>query len=90
MSEMDDFLGRVRGLLVSLHGVLTAEECSEVEHLIDHGEAGEGLRALAWIIVEQGKEVPSQCIDALLDLSAGLVAPEDMPQGLRSRGVGRS
>ncbi len=90
MSEMDDFLGRVRALLISLHGVLTAEECSEVEHLIDHGELGEGLRTLAWIIVEQDKKVPSQCIAALLDLSTGLVAPEDMPPKLENHGVGRS
>lgn len=49
---MDDYVGRLRGLIIALEGIVSAAACDEVEHLIDHGEGGEAMRALAWIIVE--------------------------------------
>lgn len=82
MSEQDDFVGRVRGLVIGLSGHLSAAECAEVEHLIDHGEIGEALRAIAWIIVEEDKRVPASCITTLRELGDGLVAPEHMPNEL--------
>jgi len=84
VTEMEDFLGRVRGLLISLGGLFTPEESSEVEHLIDHGELGEALRAMAWIIVEEDKRVPAPAITAILELSTGLVEESHMPDGLRN------
>lgn len=83
MTEQEDFVGRVRGLVISLLGILSHDESDEVERLIDHGELGEALRALAWIIVEEGKRVPSEAIDAIEELSEGLVVKEHMPSTLR-------
>lgn len=81
---MDDFHGEVRGLIISLGDHLSSEECAEAEHLLDHGEPGEALRALAWMIVEEEKRVPARQIDAIERLADGLVAPEDMPPDLRA------
>lgn len=83
MTEQEDFVGRVRGLVISLLGILSHDESDEVERLIDHGELGEALRSLAWIIVEEGKRVPSEAIDAIEELSEGLVVKEHMPSTLR-------
>lgn len=83
MTEHEDFIGRVRGLVVSLWGILSSEECAEVEHLIEHDELGEALRALAWIIVEEDKRVPPDAITAIEEMSEGLVDEEHMPPTLR-------
>ena len=82
MSELDAYLGRVRGLLVSVADRLTPLECGEVEHLIEHGEPAEGMRALAWIIVEGRKKLPAETVSALQDLTAGLIDDKHMPPGL--------
>jgi hypothetical protein len=82
MSVFDDYVGRCRALVVSLSDVLDADECAEVEHLINHDECPEAMRALAWIIVEGNKRVPVRAIAAIRELSEGIVAEEDMPPGL--------
>jgi len=51
VSAQDDYVGRCRGLVLSLRGILTPDETAEVEHLIAHDESPEAMRALAWIIV---------------------------------------
>jgi hypothetical protein len=82
MNEFDDFVGLVRGLVISLAAILTPEECAEVEHYIDHDEHGEALRSLAWIIVESNLRVPAEAVRAIRELSDGLVLPEHMPPTL--------
>ena len=72
----------IRALLKSLSSRLSQTERQEVEHLITHDECGEALRTLAWIIVEEKKKVPSEAIRRIKELSAGLVATEDMPPDL--------
>jgi hypothetical protein len=65
MSELEDFVGRVRGLLISLHGILTSTESSEVEYLIDHGEPGESAYSPCWIIVDRDKKIPVEAYEAI-------------------------
>jgi hypothetical protein len=82
VSELDAYVGRVRGLLISIAARLSLLECGEVEHLIEHGEPAEGMRALAWIIVEGHKKVPAETVAALRDLTSGFIEDEHMPPGL--------
>jgi hypothetical protein len=82
VSELDAYVGRVRGLLISIADRLSPRECGEVEHLIEHGEPAEGMRALAWIIVEGRKKVPAETVAELRDLTAGLIEDEHMPTDL--------
>ena len=82
MNSPENYLLRVRGLLESLSAVLTAEEESEVRHLLDHGEPAEALRSLAWIVVDDGKRIPSSSIAAIRELTAGLVDAADLPDNL--------
>lgn len=82
MTALDDYLGRVRGLLISLADRLTPEECAEVEHLIAHGEPAEGLRTLAWIIVDERKTIPAEAMASLRELTAGMIEVDHMPPGL--------
>jgi hypothetical protein len=82
MSNLDDYLGRVRGLLISLADRMTQSECREVERLIDHGEPAEAMRALAWIIVEEHKRIPASAISTLRELTKGLIDDSHMPSDL--------
>lgn len=82
MSELEAYVGRVRGLLIELSDRLTTEQCDEVEHLISHGEPAEGMRTLAWILVETGRKVPADVVARLREFASDLVPEEDMPPGL--------
>lgn len=84
MSIFEDYVKRVRDLLASVNAILTDEEIARVEHLIDHGECPEALRALAWIIVEGGKKVRRETVDAIRILCGGLIADEHMPDDIES------
>jgi hypothetical protein len=82
MNEFDEYVGLVRGLVISLSDIRTPKECDEVEHYIDHNENGEALHLLAWIIVESNLRVPTETVRAIRELSDGLVLPEHMPPTL--------
>jgi hypothetical protein len=82
VSESDAYVGRVRGLLISVADRLSPREYGEVEHLIEHGEPAEGMRSLAWIIVERRLKVPASTVAELRDLTAGLIEEEHMPPDL--------
>jgi hypothetical protein len=81
-ADRDAYLRRVGALLASLSDRLTVTERGEVQHLIDHGEPAEGMRTLAWIIVEQKKKVPGEAIASLRQLSHGLIDNAHMPPNL--------
>ena len=50
--------------------------------MIDHGEPAGGVLYLAWGIVDEDRLVPSECVDAILDLAGGLVPAADFPRDL--------
>jgi hypothetical protein len=82
MSDLKDYLRRVREVLQSARHVLSDADVAEVEHLIRHDEPAEGLRCLAWIIVEGNKRVPAATISGIRTLTAGIVDPSDLPSSL--------
>jgi len=82
LSATEDYLGRVHVLIWAITDSLSESERDEVQHLIDHGEPGEGLRSLAWIIVDGDKRVPASIVRGIKDLTEGLVAPEHLPADL--------
>jgi hypothetical protein len=82
VSDLDAYLGRTRGLFISLADRLTQSERFTVDDLIEHGEPAEGMRALAWIIVENKMRVPASVVSTLRELTAGLIDDADMPPGL--------
>jgi hypothetical protein len=82
MTVHEEYLSRVNSLLDSLSAALSAEERAEIDHLVEHGEPAEGMRALAWIIVEGDKYVPSKVIATIRALSESLVPQRHMPPTL--------
>lgn len=87
MSAFDDYRGRVQATLWSAAGWVSKEGLAEAQHLIDHGEPAEGMRSLAWIIVDERTMVPMDLIRAIRALSEGLVAEEHMPANLEGFGI---
>ena len=83
--DFDDVIGRLRGLIISLGGILTSEESAEVEHFIEHGEFGEALRALAWLIVEENKRVSAETILVIRDLAKQMGIEKELPGNLISQ-----
>lgn len=82
-ADFDELLGRIRGLVISLGEVLSAEEAAEVEEFLDHAELGEGLRTLAWLIVEEGKRVPRSGIVEIESLAARMGITSELPDSLK-------
>jgi len=81
-AAMERYLGRCIGLVVRLQGLLPASSLDEAQHLMNHGEPAEGVRSLAWSIVENRVLVPRDVVHDLRELTAELIGPEHMPQDL--------
>lgn len=75
----EEYLQEVRVLIASMQDVLSAEEISEVEHLVDHDEPIEGLRTLAWIIHDERKIVSANSVEAILRLIGDAIPKADLP-----------
>ena len=84
---MEAWLGRVRGVVISLHGLVSAEGLARADHLIDHGEPAEGLLSLAWVIVNENKQVPAATVRAMRELAADLVDKAHWPPDFDDHGV---
>ena len=87
MNLREDYIGRCRGLLISLGDVLSEEDSSWVEHLIDHGEAPEAMVSLAHIVVDNNMRIPAQAIQSMRDLASDLVPDEAWPPNLDSHAL---
>ena len=83
-SQVDDYLGRVRGLRIILGDLLPPDAFINVDSLIEHGEPAEGLCQLAWVLNNNSVAVPPWAAAALRELTEGLVDAEFMPPGLGS------
>jgi hypothetical protein len=84
-AAMEEYLGRVQGLVISLTGTLSPKALDDAQHLIDHGEPAEGLLYLAWGIVNEGQIVSPACVETILVLTEGLVARTDFPPDFAER-----
>lgn len=85
--DFDELMGRVRGVLIALGGALTSGEAAEVDELLDHAELGEALRTLAWLIVEEHKQIASADIDEIRALAERMGIANELPQILHEHGV---
>jgi hypothetical protein len=82
MSTPEDYLGRVRAIAWAASDYVSAEGLHEVQRLVDHGEPAEGMRSLAWAIVNEKRRVPRTLIGDIREHAAGLVDDEAMPSNL--------
>lgn len=86
-AAMDDYRGRVQATVWESADWVSLERRERAQHLIEHGEPAEGMRALAFAIVEEGALVPRSLIAAIRELSEGLVDEQDMPEDLDDFGI---
>lgn len=80
----DEYVGRCRGLLISLSESLPPDEVGWAMHLIDHDEPAEGLTSLAWSIESVHGGVDAETASVIRGLSAGLVPLDALPPSVQS------
>ena len=81
-SAMDRYLGEVHALLIDAEQYVSSAQIAEAWHLVDHGEAAEGVCALGWVISEDRVPVDPAVVAGIRRLSEGLVDPSDLPADL--------
>lgn len=86
-ANFNELSGRIRGLLISIWSALSSRESAEIEEFLDHAELGEALRALAWLIVEEGKEIAVVDIHEIQALAARMAISDELPGSLIQHGV---
>ena len=74
-SAMDRYLGEVHALLIDAEQYVSSAQIAEAWHLVDHGEAAEGVSALGWVIAEDRVPVDPAVVAGIRRLSEGLVDP---------------
>jgi hypothetical protein len=82
VSTLDDFAGRLRGLVISVSQDLEPTEAGLLMHLIDHDEGGEALISLGWFIVEKDRTVTRDAIATLRKLAESLGVQNELPAEL--------
>lgn len=80
----DEFVGRCRGLVISLSESLPTDEVGWAMHLIDHDEPAEGLTSLAWSIESVHGAVDAETASVIRELTDGLVPLDALPPSLQS------
>lgn len=83
-SAMEEYIGRCRAAIIELTGELPAEDLSWAMHLVDHGEAPEGICALAWSLAEAEHPGMARLAPGLQDLMAGMIPEDALPAPFRS------
>lgn len=82
MSKLDEYLGKVQGLLISAEASFSVDQLAEPWHLVQHGEPAEGLTSLAWVIRNDSVKVDAHIIDGIRELTEGMVDPDELPPDL--------
>ena len=80
----DDYIGRCKGLVISVAGSLPAEDVGWAMRLIDHGEPAEGLTSLAWSLETASGAVAGDVASAIIELIDGLVPKESLPPSVQA------
>lgn len=84
MSAMEDYLGRVRAVVIAASDYLLAESVEDAVRMVKHGEPPEALIQLAWAIVAEDARIPSWIVEATYDLGASINDPDHLPPDLRN------
>ena len=87
MTSPEEFSGRLRGFVISVADYIAPDEANLVMHLIDHGEGGEAMLTLAWIIVESNWRVPSEHLADLRALAKATGVADELPEELDRNAV---
>lgn len=77
--DFEEVLGRIRGLLIGMGSQLAPSESAEVVDLLDHAELGEGLRTLAWIVVDESKRLTFAEMAEFRDLAIRMDIVKELP-----------
>lgn len=91
--ESEAWLAAVRSFVDEMAAGFSFEERRNVDQLVNHSEAPEGLRELAWMLEDRDGSIPSDVVERLLDLAGGIVLAERFPPSvqrhLKARGQER-
>jgi hypothetical protein len=82
-AAMENFLGRVHGVIIAVSEYLPPASVDTASRLAEHGEPAEALVQLAWAIENSNTRVPACTIDAIYELGTGINDPTHLPDDLR-------
>jgi hypothetical protein len=88
VSRLDEFAGRLRGLVISVADALSPDEVGLVMYLIDYDEGGNAMLSLAWIAVENGRSLSGEAVQSVIRLATDLGVADDLPASIGEVDVG--
>jgi hypothetical protein len=74
--------------VIRLSSVLSSSEVAEVEEFLEHAELGEALRTLAWIIVEENRQVSAVDLEEIQSLAQRMEMSDELPDDLADHAAG--
>jgi hypothetical protein len=75
----------IRGILCALDSYLEASQIEEVEHFVNHGEYGEALRTLGWLLVEENKDVGIAILQEIERVADAMGMRGELPPNLHKQ-----
>jgi hypothetical protein len=85
--QSEAYQERVYATLDVASKYVSAEGIAEAKHLVDHGEAPLGMSTLAWIIVNEQRQVPRTLIREIRALASDMEPDDYWPANLDQFGI---
>jgi len=82
----DEYVGRCKGLVISIAQDLPADDVGWAIHLIDHGEPAEGIASLAWSLENAHGSIDADMVSRLSELIGDMVPTDSLPTSMQARG----
>lgn len=80
----DEYVGRCKGLVISIAEDLPADDVGWAIHLIDHGEPAEGIAALAWSLEHAHGSIDADMAGRLSELIGDMVPTDSLPASMQA------
>jgi|GEM_PF-2662144 len=76
---------RLQAIMVGVRVALEPEKLRVAERLAHHGEYGEALYAIAWLVVEEDARVSAPVLTEIVALSREMGTEKDLPLDLLTK-----
>ena len=84
MKQSKIYLAKIIQLLEDVISQLSNKEVNEIKLFLAQGDTSEGIKALAWIIHNENKNIDKEIINSISELSDGVICKDEMPPNFRN------